>query len=77
MIAAKISRRTSLRRVVATGESSPPATATLSRSPRRDRARSTSRAPTNASTTSGHRVDLLAVVVGERGRVQIDALHGD
>ena len=51
MMPAKMSRRTSRSRVVATGESSPPATATLRRSPRRDSARSTSSAITNASTT--------------------------
>ena len=52
MIPAKISRRTSRSRVVATAESSPPATAALMRSRRgATSARSTSCAATNASTT--------------------------
>ncbi len=50
MIPAKMSRRTSRSRVVATGDSSPPATATLRRSPRRGKGAVHQLAVTNAST---------------------------
>ncbi len=50
-ISAKISRRISCRRVVATGESSPPATRSVTWRPRRSSARSTSRAITMARIT--------------------------
>ncbi len=66
MMPAKMSLRTNRSRVVATGDSSPPATATLRRSPRRDSARSTSSAVTNAQHEHDHRGDLLAVVLATR-----------
>ena len=59
-ITAKISRRTSRRRVVATGDSSPPATASVSFLPRRDSARSTSSAITKRDGDVGAGRDPVA-----------------
>ena len=52
MIAAKTRRRIIRTRVMATGDSSPPATAALSRWPRRMRVRSTTCATTMATSTA-------------------------
>ena len=70
MMPAKISRRTSRRRVVATADSSPPATAALSlRAAAHQRAVHELRRH-EREHHGDHRVDLLAVVLQEGGRVR-------
>ncbi len=60
MMVAKINRRTSRRRVFATGERSPPTTAWLSFSPRRASARSTISAITNVTTRIAAAVSVFS-----------------